>query len=93
MNNSRRVIFRPDIFAQRHNYFYAVILNYRHLCLDLSDAKFVEKTMKQQGEQPMETFTNIANCLTLEKPSSFEDCVKWARLQWQKDYYNQVRRR
>jgi len=56
----------------------------------LTDAKFVEKTMKQQGEQPMETFTNIANCLTLEKPSSFEDCVKWARLQWQKDYYNQI---
>jgi len=56
----------------------------------LTDAKFVEKTMKQQGEQPMETFTNIANCLTIEKPSSFEDCVKWARLQWQKDYYNQI---
>ena len=46
--------------------------------------------MKQQGEQPMETFSNIANCLTVEKPTSFEDCVKWARLQWQKDYHNQV---
>jgi len=56
----------------------------------LTDAKFVEKTMKQQGEQPMETFTNIANCLTTDKPSSFEDCVKWARLQWQKDYNNQI---
>jgi len=56
----------------------------------LTDAKFVEKTMKQQGEQPMETFSNIANCLTTEKPSSFQDCVKWARLQWQKDYHNQI---
>lgn len=56
----------------------------------LNDPKFVEKTMKQQGEQPMETFTNIANCLTLEKPASFQDCVKWARLQWQKDYHNQI---
>jgi len=56
----------------------------------LTDAKFVEKTMRQQGEQPMETFNNIVNSLTTEKPSTFEDCVKWARLQWQKDYYNQI---
>jgi len=56
----------------------------------LTDANFVEKTMKQQGEQPLETLTNISNCLNTEKPSSFQDCVKWARLQWQKDYHNQI---
>lgn len=57
----------------------------------LEDPEFVEKTMRLQGAQPVETIELVKKMLVDEKPSDFADCVAWARLYFQELYHNQIR--
>lgn len=58
--------------------------------LYLTDPKFMERTMKLQGTQPIETLETVRKVLVDNKPSSFEDCVVYARNLWQDNYSNNI---
>lgn len=53
-------------------------------------ARFIEKTSKLPGSQPIETFEAVKKVLVTERPKSFEECVAWARLHWEEQYNNQI---
>lgn len=57
----------------------------------LLDPKFVERTLKLPGSQPVETLEQVKRVLVDERPSKFEDCVKWARNFWEENYSNQIK--
>lgn len=57
----------------------------------LKDPRFMEKTMKLPGNQPLEVLESVKQVLVDERPESFEDCVTWARLRFQDQYNNQIR--
>ena len=56
----------------------------------LADSAFVEGLLKQPGSQPMDTLKSIATNLVDAKPLSFEDCMAWARLQFQDMFHNSI---
>ncbi|KAH3819410.1 ubiquitin-like modifier-activating enzyme 1 isoform X2 [Dreissena polymorpha] len=58
--------------------------------LYLEDPKFIERTLKLQGTQPIETLETVRKVLVDNKPSSFADCVSYARMLWQENYHNQI---
>lgn len=57
----------------------------------LVDPKFIERTLKLAGSQPLETLEAVKRALVDERPISFEQCVHWARLHWQEQYHNQIK--
>ena len=57
----------------------------------LVDPKFIERTLKLAGSQPLETLEAVKRALVDERPTSFEQCVHWARLHWQEQYHNQIK--
>ncbi|NP_001171842.1 ubiquitin-like modifier-activating enzyme 1 [Saccoglossus kowalevskii] len=57
----------------------------------LSDPKFMERTMKLPGMQPLETIISIKKSLVDDRPANFDDCVAWARNYFQVQYSNQIR--
>merc|ERR1739844_603974 len=48
----------------------------------------VEKTMKLQGTQPVETFEKVKKVLVDDLPKNFEDCLSWARHLFQDLFHN-----
>ncbi|MCL4142068.1 UNVERIFIED_CONTAM: hypothetical protein GTU68_057636 [Idotea baltica] len=56
----------------------------------LCDPKFMERALKLPGSQPMETLESVKKALVDDRPSSFEDCVSWARRHWQEHYHNMI---
>lgn len=58
--------------------------------LYLRDPQFIERTMKLPGIQPLEILESVKLALLDERPKSFEDCIRWARLHWQEQYSNQI---
>ena len=54
----------------------------------LVDDKFMERTLKLTGSQPLEA---VHRGLVEERPMNFEQCVHWARLHWQEQYHNQIK--
>lgn len=57
--------------------------------LYLSQPNYLETTLKQGGNEKA-TLETIRDFLVEEKPLSVEDCVKWARLQFEKQYNNAI---
>ncbi|KAI0243167.1 Ubiquitin-like modifier-activating enzyme 1 [Lamellibrachia satsuma] len=57
----------------------------------LTDPKFIERTLKLPGTQPIETLDVVKRTLIDERPGSLQDCVEWARRLWQDNYSNQIR--
>lgn len=56
----------------------------------LMDPKFMDRTLKLAGSQPLETLESVKKALVDERPTDFQACVKWARLHWQEQYHNQI---
>jgi ubiquitin-activating enzyme E1 len=56
----------------------------------LTDDTFVEGLLKQPGTQPQETLALILDGLVTSRPSSFDDCIKWARLLFQDLFHNGI---
>ncbi len=56
----------------------------------LSEADFVDKTLKLQGQEPIETLEKVKKILVDERPANFEECVNWARLFFQELFHNQI---
>jgi len=42
------------------------------------------------GNQPLEILESVKRVLVDDKPNSFEECVKWARLYFEEQYNNQI---
>jgi ubiquitin-activating enzyme E1 len=57
--------------------------------LYLSTPNYIETTLKQGGNEKA-TLEMIRDFLVEDKPLTFEDCVKWARLQFEKQYNNAI---
>ena len=57
----------------------------------LTDPKFMERTLKLQGTQPMETLETVKKALTTDRPKDFQDCVTFARNLFQENYSNSIR--
>ncbi|KAJ8259163.1 hypothetical protein COCON_G00181750 [Conger conger] len=57
----------------------------------LTDPKFMERTLKLPGAQPLEVLEAVYRSLVADCPHSWEDCVTWARNHWQLQYSNNIR--
>lgn len=57
--------------------------------LFLSQTNYVD-TLKSSGQQ-YETLKTILEFLKTKKPTSFEECITWARLQFEEDYSNSLK--
>ncbi|KZF23266.1 putative poly(A) RNA transport protein [Xylona heveae TC161] len=57
--------------------------------LYLTQPNYLESSLKQSGNEK-QTLTNIRDYLVTEKPLSFDDCIVWARLQFEKQYNNSI---
>ena len=51
---------------------------------------YIERLMKLQGSQPYEELLKVYKALVEDKPSSFQECVKWARLHFQELYHDSI---
>uniref|UniRef100_A0AAZ3Q2E3 E1 ubiquitin-activating enzyme n=1 Tax=Oncorhynchus tshawytscha TaxID=74940 RepID=A0AAZ3Q2E3_ONCTS len=56
----------------------------------LTDAKFLERTLKLPGAQPLEVLEAVYKSLVTDCPHSWADCVTWARHHWQCQYSNNI---
>lgn len=56
----------------------------------LSEPNYLESTLKYSGQQT-EQVEQIVSYLVTDKPLTFEECVIWARLQFEDKYNNTIR--
>ncbi|KAF4619394.1 hypothetical protein D9613_005526 [Agrocybe pediades] len=56
----------------------------------LSEPNYLENTLKYSGQQK-EQIEQIVSYLVTNKPLTFEECIVWARLQFERDYNNDIR--
>ncbi|XP_067095824.1 ubiquitin-like modifier-activating enzyme 1 isoform X1 [Osmerus mordax] len=57
----------------------------------LTDPKFLERTLKLPGAQPLEVLEAVYKSLVADCPRNWADCVAWARNHWQVQYSNNIR--
>lgn len=57
--------------------------------LYLSQPNFIESTLKQIGNQK-QVLEMIQSFLVADKPLTFEECIQWARLEFEKQYNNNI---
>uniref|UniRef100_A0A7N8X056 E1 ubiquitin-activating enzyme n=1 Tax=Mastacembelus armatus TaxID=205130 RepID=A0A7N8X056_9TELE len=57
----------------------------------LTDPKFMERTLKLPGAQPVEVLEAVYKSIVTDCPRSWADCVTWARNHWQCQYSNNIR--
>lgn len=55
------------------------------------DTKFMERTLKLPGAQPVEVLDAVYKSVVTDCPHSWADCVAWARNHWQCQYSNNIR--
>ena len=58
--------------------------------LYLSQPNFVETTLKSSG-QHHDQLKQIEKYLVKERPTTFTQCIEWARLQFESDYVNEIK--
>ncbi|CAK8690473.1 unnamed protein product [Clavelina lepadiformis] len=56
-----------------------------------NDPKFMDKTLRLSGSEPVSKLQEVYECLVKHKPQDFADCVKWARLRFQELYHNTIK--
>lgn len=77
------IAWAKDLF---HSYFAgpAEVVN-----LYLTQPNYVANALKQSGNEK-QTLETLRDFLVTEKPLSFEDCIAWARYQFEKQYSNTI---
>lgn len=60
-----------------------------HVNMYLSQPNFLETTLKQAGDQKA-VLDTIKSYLVSQKPLTFEECIVWARLEFEKTYNNNI---
>ncbi|KAG5366464.1 Ubiquitin-activating enzyme E1 1 [Yarrowia sp. B02] len=63
--------------------------NVESVNLFLSQPNFVEATLKQAGDQKS-VLENIKTYLVDERPTTFKECVQWARLEFEKKFNGDI---
>ncbi|KAK7916550.1 hypothetical protein WMY93_012311 [Mugilogobius chulae] len=68
----------------------------KNMMMYLRDEDFMNQTLGRGEVEALQTFTEVWNGLVeLEsggkRPKTWEDCVKWARLQWETLFHNDIR--
>ncbi|BFZ56654.1 E1 ubiquitin-activating protein [Savitreella phatthalungensis] len=61
-----------------------------HVNLYLSQPNFLEATLKQSGDQRA-ILETIKSFLVTHKPLTFEECIAWARFEFEKTYNHNIR--
>lgn len=56
----------------------------------LSEPNYLENALKFSGQQK-EQIEQLTSYLVTNKPLSFDECIAWARLQFERDYNNDIR--
>ncbi|KAG6838007.1 hypothetical protein H0H93_008401 [Arthromyces matolae] len=56
----------------------------------LSEPNYLENSLKYSGSSK-EQIEQIISYLVTDKPLTFEECIVWARLQFERDYNNEIR--
>lgn len=51
---------------------------------------YIDRISKLQGSQPLEELSHVYSAIVEDRPRNFEDCVKWARFNWQENYHNSI---
>ncbi|XP_059588518.1 ubiquitin-like modifier-activating enzyme 1 [Alligator mississippiensis] len=57
----------------------------------ITDPKFLERTLRLPGTQPLEVLEAVHRSLVSERPRSWADCVAWACHHWHAQYRNGIR--
>ncbi|XP_054859377.1 ubiquitin-like modifier-activating enzyme 1 [Eublepharis macularius] len=57
----------------------------------ITDAKFMERTQKLPGTQPLEVLEAVYKSLVTDRPKTWADCVAWACNHWHTQYCNNIR--
>ncbi|XP_075691127.1 ubiquitin-like modifier-activating enzyme 1 isoform X1 [Rhinoderma darwinii] len=57
----------------------------------LSDPKFMERTLKLPGSQPLEVIEAVYKSLINDRPKSWTECVTWSSNHWHIQYSNNIR--
>ncbi|KAF8351145.1 ubiquitin activating enzyme [Amanita rubescens] len=55
----------------------------------LSEPNYLQNTVKYSGQQK-DQIDQIMSYLVINKPLTFEECIVWARLQFERDYNNDI---
>ena len=55
-----------------------------------ADPEFIDKTLKNNASQAIEILSSIKKVLVDDRPKSFEECVAWARMNWEEEFHNQI---
>ncbi|PLN82093.1 ubiquitin-activating enzyme E1 [Aspergillus taichungensis] len=55
----------------------------------LSQPNYIEKTLKQAGNEK-QTLEHLRDFLVTDKPLTFDDCIVWARTQFENQYNNAI---
>lgn len=58
--------------------------------LYITQPNYIEETLKQAGNE-IPTLESIRDYLVTEKPHNFDDCIVWARRQFESKYNNDIR--
>ncbi|XP_075993676.1 ubiquitin-like modifier-activating enzyme 1 [Genypterus blacodes] len=56
----------------------------------LTDPKFMERTLKLPGAQPVEVLEAVYKSLVTDRPHSWAHCVAWASSHWRCQYSNNI---
>ena len=82
-NINHTIAWAKDLF---HTYFVqpAEVVN-----LYLTQKDYLGSALKQSGNEK-QTLETLADFLVTEKPTSFDDCIEWARTQFEKQYNNAI---
>lgn len=83
-NINHTIAWAKELF---HSYFAgpAEVVN-----LYLTQPDYLKSTLRQSGNE-IQTLETLRDFLGSEKPSSFDDCITWARMQFEKQYNNAIR--
>lgn len=57
----------------------------------LMDPKFLERTLRLAGTQPLEVLEAVQRSLVTDRPRAWPDCVAWACRHWHRQYSNNIR--
>uniref|UniRef100_A0A8V5GR52 E1 ubiquitin-activating enzyme n=1 Tax=Melopsittacus undulatus TaxID=13146 RepID=A0A8V5GR52_MELUD len=57
----------------------------------LMDPRFLERTLRLAGTQPLEVLEAVERSLVTERPRDWPDCVAWACRHWHRQYSNNIR--
>ncbi|XP_011672400.2 ubiquitin-like modifier-activating enzyme 1 [Strongylocentrotus purpuratus] len=56
-----------------------------------TDPKFMERTLKMPGCQPIEVLELLKRALIDDRPKSLEDCISWTRHHFESQFVNQIK--